>query len=228
VILTGPNMSGKSTYLRQIGLIQILAQMGSWVPAEKARLGIVDRLFTRVGASDNLARGQSTFLVEMIETANILNNATDLSLVLLDEIGRGTSTFDGLSIAWAVSEWLHEGPAKPMSIFATHYHELTALESILLRIRTYRVEVAEHNDHIVFLKRVSRGPSDQSYGIHVGRLAGLPDQVVNRAREILQNLESGEHRPNRAPSRGSVKIALGRGLHAGEQITLFGTDEPSC
>ncbi|HUP32359.1 MAG TPA: DNA mismatch repair protein MutS, partial [Gaiellaceae bacterium] len=192
VILTGPNMSGKSTYLRQIGLIQILAQTGAWVPAETARVGIVDRLFTRVGASDNLARGQSTFLVEMIETANILHNATNRSLVLLDEIGRGTSTFDGLAIAWAVSEGLHEGPARPMTIFATHYHELTELEAILPRVRNYRVEVAEHGDEIVFLKRVSAGPSDRSYGIHVGRLAGLPDRVVQRAQEILQNLEAGE------------------------------------
>jgi DNA mismatch repair protein MutS len=189
VILTGPNMGGKSTYLRQIGLIQVLAQMGSWVPAEKARLGIVDRLFTRVGASDNLARGQSTFLVEMIETANILHNATDRSLVLLDEIGRGTSTFDGLSIAWAVSERLHSGPARPLTVFATHYHELTELERILPRVVNYRVEVTEYCDEIVFLKHVSRGPSDQSYGIHVGKLAGLPDEVIDRAKSVLRRLE---------------------------------------
>ncbi|MCI0584413.1 MAG: DNA mismatch repair protein MutS, partial [Chloroflexi bacterium] len=200
VILTGPNMSGKSTYLRQIGLITVLGQMGSWVPAEKARLGIVDRLFTRVGASDNLARGQSTFLVEMIETANILHNATDRSLVLLDEIGRGTSTFDGLAIAWAVSEWLHEGPAHPLTVFATHYHELTELESILSRVKNCKVEVREHGDEIVFVKRVSSGPSDRSYGIHVGRLAGLPDRVVGRAREILANLEKGEWSADNLPS----------------------------
>jgi DNA mismatch repair protein MutS len=200
VILTGPNMGGKSTYLRQIGLIQVLAQMGSWVPAEKARLGIVDRLFTRVGASDNLARGQSTFLVEMIETANILHNATDRSLVLLDEIGRGTSTFDGLSIAWAVSEWLHDGPAMPMTVFATHYHELTELASVLKRVRNYRVEVAEYGDQTVFLKHVDLGPSDRSYGIHVGRLAGLPDQVVKRAQAILHNLETGESSSKKQPS----------------------------
>jgi DNA mismatch repair protein MutS len=226
VILTGPNMSGKSTYLRQIGLIQILAQMGSWVPAEKARLGIVDRLFTRVGASDNLARGQSTFLVEMIETANILHNATDRSLVLLDEIGRGTSTFDGLAIAWAVSEWLHEGPARPMTVFATHYHELTELESILQRARNYRVDVAEHGDEIVFLKRVSPGPSDRSYGIHVGRLAGLPDHVVQRAREILQNLEAGEWSADRVPSLAPGELAPERAQRVGEQITLFGAAQP--
>jgi DNA mismatch repair protein MutS len=194
VILTGPNMGGKSTYLRQIGLIQVLAQMGSWVPAEKARLGIVDRLFTRVGASDNLARGQSTFLVEMIETANILHNATDRSLVLLDEIGRGTSTFDGLAIAWAVSEWFHDGPMKPMTVFATHYHELTKLEATRKRTKNYRVSVVEYGDGIVFLKRVVPGPSDRSYGIHVGSLAGLPPDVVQRAREILANLETVERR----------------------------------
>src|SRR5687768_7150065 len=184
-------MSGKSTYLRQIGLIQILAQMGAWVPAENARLGIADRLFTRVGASDNLARGQSTFLVEMIETANILHNATDRSLVLLDEIGRGTSTFDGLAIAWAVSEFLQEGPARPMTIFATHYHELTELESNLPRVRNYQVEVTEYGDKVVFLRRVSRGASDRSYGIHVGKMAGLPESIVTRANDILRTLEGG-------------------------------------
>jgi DNA mismatch repair protein MutS len=182
-------MAGKSTYLRQIGLIQVLAQMGSWIPAESARLGIVDRLFTRVGASDNLARGQSTFLVEMIETANILHNATDSSLVLLDEIGRGTATFDGLAIAWSVSEWIHDGPAKPMSVFATHYHELTELEAILPRVRNFKIEVAEYGDDIIFMKCVKPGPSDRSYGIHVGKLAGLPGSVVRRANEILGSLE---------------------------------------
>jgi len=194
VILTGPNMSGKSTYLRQIGLIAVLGQMGSWVPAENARLGIVDRLFTRVGASDNLARGQSTFLVEMIETANILHNATDRSLVLLDELGRGTSTFDGLAIAWAVTEYLHEGLGHPQTVFATHYHELTEVESLLPRVKNYQVEVKEYGNEVVFLKRVSRGPSDRSYGIHVGKLAGLPDEVVQRAEELLKNLERGRNR----------------------------------
>ncbi len=226
MILTGPNMSGKSTYLRQIGLIQILTQMGSWVPAEKARLGIVDRLFTRVGASDNLARGQSTFLVEMIETANILHNATDRSLVLLDEIGRGTSTFDGLAIAWAVSEWLHEGPARPMTVFATHYHELTELESILPRVKNFKVEVAEHGDEILFLKRVTPGPSDRSYGIHVGRLAGLPDRVVQRAQEILQNLEAGEWDADRVPSLAPGELAPERAQRVAEQITLFAAAQP--
>ncbi|MBW3661185.1 MAG: sigma 54-interacting transcriptional regulator [Gemmatimonadetes bacterium] len=225
VILTGPNMSGKSTYLRQIGLITILAQMGAWVPAERTRLGIVDRLFTRVGASDNLARGQSTFLVEMIETANILHNATDRSLVLLDEVGRGTSTFDGLAIAWAVSEWLHEGPANPLTVFATHYHELTELESILPRVKNYKVEVAEYGDEIVFLKRVSRGAADQSYGIYVGRLAGLPDRVVERAKEILQNLEAGEWSADQVPSLAPGELAPEGAQRAGEQMSLFGGTE---
>ncbi|HET6341710.1 MAG TPA: DNA mismatch repair protein MutS [Gemmatimonadota bacterium] len=226
VILTGPNMSGKSTYLRQIGLIAVLGQMGSWVPAEKARLGILDRLFTRVGASDNLARGQSTFLVEMIETANILHNATDRSLVLLDEIGRGTSTFDGLAIAWAVSEWLHEGPAHPLTVFATHYHELTELESILPRVKNYKVEVAEYGEEIVFVKRVSPGPSDRSYGIHVGRLAGLPDRVVGRAREILANLEAGEWSPDHLPSLAPGALAPEPARRSQDQMTLFGEAEP--
>ncbi|MGH7589183.1 MAG: DNA mismatch repair protein MutS, partial [Gemmatimonadota bacterium] len=226
VILTGPNMSGKSTYLRQIGLIAVLGQMGSWVPAEKARLGILDRLFTRVGASDNLARGQSTFLVEMIETANILHNATDRSLVLLDEIGRGTSTFDGLAIAWAVSEWLHEGPAHPLTVFATHYHELTELESILPRVKNYKVEVAEHGDEIVFVKRVSPGPSDRSYGIHVGRLAGLPDRVVGRAQEILANLEEGEWSTDNVPSLAPGALAPEPARRSTDQMTLFGEAEP--
>ena len=218
VILTGPNMGGKSTYLRQIGLIHILAQMGSWVPAEKARLGIVDRLFTRVGASDNLARGQSTFLVEMIETANILHNATDRSLVLLDEIGRGTSTFDGLAIAWAVSESLHDGPAKSMTVFATHYHELTALESHLRRVRNSHVEVAEYGDEVIFLKRVSKGSSDRSYGVHVGRLAGLPEGVVDRARELLQNIEA-DLLFAKTRSTSVKKIP--------EQVTMFAENPPN-
>ncbi len=226
VILTGPNMSGKSTYLRQIGLIAVLGQMGSWVPAGKTHLGIVDRLFTRVGASDNLARGQSTFLVEMIETANILHNATDRSLVLLDEIGRGTSTFDGLAIAWAVSEWLHEGPAHPLTVFATHYHELTELESILPRVKNYKVEVAEHGEEIVFVKRVSPGPSDRSYGIHVGRLAGLPDRVIGRAQEVLANLEEGEWSSEHVPSLAPGPLAPEPARRSQDQMTLFAEPGP--
>jgi DNA mismatch repair protein MutS len=226
VILTGPNMAGKSTYLRQIGHITVLAQMGSWVPAESARIGIVDRLFTRVGASDNLARGQSTFLVEMIETANILHNATDRSLVLLDEVGRGTSTFDGLAIAWSVTEYLHEGPARPLTIFATHYHELTELAAILPRVGNAHVEVRELGDEIVFLKRVAPGPSDRSYGIHVGRLAGLPNHVVDRAKEVLRNLEAGEWTPEHLPSLAPGALAPVPAQHEALQLSLLSAPDP--
>jgi DNA mismatch repair protein MutS len=189
-ILTGPNMAGKSTYLRQVALIQILAQVGSWVPAEEAELGAADRVFTRVGASDDLARGRSTFLVEMTETANILHNATDRSLVLLDEIGRGTSTFDGVSIAWAVVEHLHrESDAGPMTLFATHYHELAVLAEKFPRVRNYSVLVKEWGNRVVFLRQVVPGSVDRSYGIQVARLAGLPEEVIRRAREVLAHLE---------------------------------------
>ncbi|MCY3774067.1 MAG: DNA mismatch repair protein MutS [Gemmatimonadetes bacterium] len=195
-LITGPNMAGKSTYLRQVGLIVLMAQVGSFVPARSARIGIVDRIFTRVGASDNLARGESTFLVEMNETANILNNATPDSLVLLDEIGRGTSTFDGLSIAWAVTEYLHNTPGRTAkTLFATHYHELIELASSLDRIANYNVAIREQNDQIVFLRKVMPGGSDRSYGIQVARMAGLPRSVIERARVILANLEDEELAP---------------------------------
>lgn len=191
-ILTGPNMAGKSTYIRQVALLVILAQMGSFVPADAAEIGIVDRVFTRVGASDDLARGRSTFMVEMQETANILNNATDKSLVVLDEIGRGTSTYDGISIAWSVAEHLHNLPeSKAKTLFATHYHELTQLPQTLNGVKNYSVAVREKNDRIVFLRKIIEGASDRSYGIQVGRLAGLPESVVERAKEILYNLEVG-------------------------------------
>lgn len=193
LIVTGPNMGGKSTYLRQVALICILAQMGSFVPAREAEIGIVDRIFTRIGAMDFLSVGQSTFMVEMLETANILNNATDRSLILLDEIGRGTSTFDGLSIAWAVAEYLHEKEgAKAKTLFATHYHELTELSLTLDSIKNYHVSVKEQQDEVVFLRKIMPGPSDQSYGIHVARLAGIPKAVIERAKEILFNLEKKE------------------------------------
>ncbi len=191
LIITGPNMAGKSTYLRQVGLIVILAQMGGFVPASSAKIGLVDRVFTRVGASDNLAAGESTFLTEMNETANILNNATSRSLVILDEIGRGTSTFDGLSIAWSVTEFLHNtSQIAAKTIFATHYHELTELELILPRVRNYNVAVKEWGDHIVFLRKIVAGGCDHSYGIQVAKLAGLPRQVIDRAKEVLKNLEA--------------------------------------
>ncbi len=196
-LITGPNMAGKSTYLRQVGLIVLMAQVGSFVPARSAKIGIVDRIFTRVGASDNLVRGESTFLVEMNETANILNNATPDSLVLLDEIGRGTSTFDGLSIAWAVTEYLHNTPGRTAkTLFATHYHELIELASSLDRIANYNVAIREQNDQIVFLRKVMPGGSDRSYGIQVARMAGLPRSVIERARVILANLEDEDLAPD--------------------------------
>jgi len=193
LIVTGPNMGGKSTFLRQVALICILAQMGSFVPAKEALIGVVDRIFTRIGAMDFLSRGQSTFMVEMLETANILNNISPRSLILLDEIGRGTSTFDGLSIAWAVAEYLHEKEeTKPKTLFATHYHELTELALTLNRIKNYHVSVKEWKEDVIFLRKIVSGPSDQSYGIHVAKLAGIPRIVVERAKEILFNLEKKE------------------------------------
>jgi len=205
LIITGPNMGGKSTYLRQTALISILAQMGSFVPAAQAKLPLLDRVFTRIGASDNLARGRSTFLVEMSEVAAILNTATAASLVLLDEVGRGTSTFDGLSIAWAVVESLHGG-TRPRTLFATHYHELTELEQLLPGVKNVHVSVHEAGNEIVFLRRVEPGSADKSYGIEVARLAGLPNDVIVRAREILRRHEQSEEKlsaelsPGAAPS----------------------------
>ncbi|MDD3869518.1 MAG: DNA mismatch repair protein MutS [Candidatus Cloacimonetes bacterium] len=193
-IITGPNMAGKSTYLRQVGLLVILAQMGSFVPATEMTLPIFDRVFTRVGASDNLAQGQSTFLVEMIETANILNSATPKSLILLDEIGRGTSTFDGLSLAWAIIEHIQKYKHS-LTLFATHYHELTELENLYPDIKNYNVAVKQWNDEMIFLRKIERGGADQSYGIQVARLAGIPDRVIKRAKEILKNLEEHEISP---------------------------------
>ena len=191
LIITGPNMAGKSVVLRQTGLIVLLAQVGSFVPATKARIGIVDRIFTRVGASDNLAAGESTFLVEMNETANILNNATPASLILLDEVGRGTSTFDGLSIAWALVEYLHEQPSNAArTLFATHYHELNELEERFPRIRNARVQVQEHDGKVIFLRKLIPGGADHSYGIEVARMAGLPFPIIERARQVLGHLES--------------------------------------
>ena len=199
-IVTGPNMAGKSTYLRQVGLIVLLAQMGSFVPAKKAKIGVVDRIFTRVGAMDYLALGQSTFLVEMNETANILNNATPKSLILLDEVGRGTSTFDGLSIAWAVTEHIHNNPKiGSKTLFATHFHELTELAKFLPRVKNYNVAVKEWGDEVIFLRKIVPGGCDDSYGIQVARLAGVPKQVLERAKEILADLENSELSQQKLP-----------------------------
>jgi DNA mismatch repair protein MutS len=196
-LLTGPNMAGKSTYIRQVALIALMAQVGSWVPAARCRLGLVDRIFSRVGASDELSEGNSTFMVEMNETANILNNATAKSLIILDEIGRGTSTYDGLSIAWAVLEHLHgHGELGPRTLFATHYHELTQIEGRLARVRNFCVAVKEWNDSIIFVRQVQRGAADRSYGIQVARLAGLPSSVIQRAKTILERLEADDSSHN--------------------------------
>ncbi len=203
LIITGPNMAGKSTYLRQVALLIVMAQIGSFVPAREAKIGVVDRIFTRVGALDNIMRGQSTFMVEMMETARILNQATLRSLVVLDEIGRGTSTFDGLSIAWAVAEYLHDHPSlRPKTLFATHYHELTELSLTKERVRNYNVAVREWGGDIIFLRKIVEGGTNRSYGIQVARLAGLPQKVIDRAKEILSNLERGE-----LDSMGLPKIA---------------------
>ncbi len=203
-LVTGPNMGGKSTYLRQVGLIILMAQAGLFVPAERAEIPITDRIFTRVGASDNLAAGESTFLVEMHEAANILHNATGKSLILLDEIGRGTSTFDGLSLAWSIVEYLHDYPggAKPKTLFATHYHELTELEHKLDRVFNLHVQVKEWGDRVIFLRKIAAGVSGASYGIQVARLAGLPQKVIDRAKEVLAALEASDITPNNLPHKG--------------------------
>ena len=193
-VITGPNMSGKSTFLRQTAIISLMAQMGSFVPAEKAELGLVDRIFTRIGAQDEIHAGLSTFMVEMVETANILNNATNKSLLILDEIGRGTSTYDGVSIAWAIVEYIHNAPKlRSRTLFATHYHELTKLAETLPGVRNYNVAVSEANGEVVFLHKIIAGAADRSYGIHVAQIAGLPKPVINRANEILSLLESGDN-----------------------------------
>jgi DNA mismatch repair protein MutS len=193
LIITGPNMAGKSTYLRQVALIVLMAQIGSFVPAAEAHIGLTDRIFTRVGASDNLAGGQSTFMVEMVETAHILGNATQRSLILLDEIGRGTSTYDGLSIAWAIAEHIHDRTRLgARTLFATHYHEMTQLEQQRAGIKNYRVAVLERGEDVVFLRKIVAGKADRSYGIHVAKLAGLPAGVIDRAQSVLSQLEQPE------------------------------------
>jgi DNA mismatch repair protein MutS len=195
MLITGPNMAGKSTYIRQAALLALMAHTGSFVPAARARIDRLDRIFSRIGASDDLARGQSTFMVEMSETANILNHATPASLIVLDEIGRGTSTFDGLSLAWAVVEYLHH-VVGAKTLFATHYHELTELAARLPRLQNFNVAVREWQDQVVFLHKIMPGGTDKSYGIQVARLAGVPKSVIERAKEILGNLEESELTPD--------------------------------
>ena len=216
-LITGPNMAGKSTYLRQIGLIVIMAQIGSFIPARKANLPLFDKVFTRVGASDNLAMGQSTFLVEMIETANILNSATPKSLILLDEIGRGTSTFDGLSLAWSIVEHIHNTKKiSAKTLFATHYHELTELENILPGVKNYNIAVKEWNEQIIFIRKIERGCADQSYGIQVARLAGIPDKVIKRAKGILENLEEHELSPQGLTAKAKKQL-----VRNSDQLDIF-------
>jgi DNA mismatch repair protein MutS len=215
LIITGPNMAGKSTYMRQIALIVLMAQIGGFVPASEARIGIVDRIFTRIGASDYISKGQSTFMVEMIETANILNNASLRSLIIIDEVGRGTSTFDGISIAWAVAEHIAK-KVRARTLFATHYNELTELSITLDGVKNYNVAVKEWGDEIIFLRKVEEGPADKSYGIQVARLAGLPSEVIGRAKEVLTNLEKEE-----LNETGEPKFASGKKKKKGVQLDLF-------
>ncbi len=226
LIITGPNMAGKSTYIRQAALLVIMAQIGSYIPADSAQIGIVDRIFTRIGASDELSKGLSTFMVEMIETANILNNATNRSLIILDEIGRGTSTFDGISIAWSVAEYLSSTPeVRARTLFATHYHELTELENQIEGIVNYNIAVKEWNDQIIFLRKIVQGGTDKSYGIHVARLAGLPKKVITRAMEILSALENDCIREQTVFTQNE---AINPKEEAeSEQLMLFGYQKPN-
>ena len=218
IMITGPNMSGKSAILRQTALIVLLAQIGSFVPAKSARIGLVDKIFTRVGASDNISMGESTFMVEMNETASILNNISDRSLVLLDEIGRGTSTYDGISIAWAISEYLHEHPAKPKTLFATHYHELNEMTETFGRIKNFNVSVKELKDTVLFLRKLVEGGSAHSFGIHVAKMAGMPQQVIHRANKILQKLEKSHSSEELTDKVKTLKDDL--------QLSFFNLDDP--
>ncbi|NNK27350.1 MAG: DNA mismatch repair protein MutS, partial [Flavobacteriaceae bacterium] len=219
IMITGPNMSGKSAILRQTALIVLLAQIGSFVPAENAEIGLVDKIFTRVGASDNISMGESTFMVEMNETASILNNISERSLVLLDEIGRGTSTYDGISIAWAISEYLHEHPARAKTLFATHYHELNEMTQTFERIKNFNVSIKELKDKVLFLRKLVEGGSEHSFGIHVAKMAGMPQQVIKRANKVLKQLEkshSGEELSDKVKSLQDNEM----------QLSFFNLDDP--
>jgi DNA mismatch repair protein MutS len=221
IILTGPNMSGKSALLRQTALIVLMAQTGCFVPAKAAVIGMVDKIFTRVGASDNISLGESTFMVEMNETASILNNLSDRSLVLLDEIGRGTSTYDGISIAWAMVEYLHENKLRAKTLFATHYHELNEMENSFSRVKNYNVSIKELDNKVIFLRKLKRGGSEHSFGIHVARMAGMPRSVVTRADEILKELEQSHEKKEL-----SKPIADIAGHREGMQLSIFQLDDP--
>ncbi len=219
IMITGPNMSGKSAILRQTALIVLLAQMGSYVPAQHAKIGIVDKIFTRVGASDNISMGESTFMVEMNETANILNNLSDRSLILLDEIGRGTSTYDGISIAWAIAEYIHEHPTKAKTLFATHYHELNDMTETFERIKNFNVSVKELKDNVIFLRKLVAGGSEHSFGIHVAKLAGMPNLVIHKANKILKRLEKSH-------SSDEIKDKLKKATEEDLQLSFFKLDDP--
>ena len=221
IILTGPNMSGKSALLRQTALIVLMAQTGCFVPAKAANIGMVDKIFTRVGASDNISLGESTFMVEMNETASILNNLSDRSLVLLDEIGRGTSTYDGISIAWAMVEYLHENKLRAKTLFATHYHELNEMENSFIRVKNYSVSIKELNNKVIFLRKLKRGGSEHSFGIHVARMAGMPRSVVSRADEILKELEQSHDK--KELTKPIADLADHR---EGMQLSFFQLDDP--
>jgi DNA mismatch repair protein MutS len=238
IIVTGPNMSGKSALLRQTALIVLMAQMGSFVPAEKAVLGITDKVFTRVGASDNISSGESTFMVEMNETASILNNISGRSLVILDEIGRGTSTYDGISIAWAIAEFLHQHPLyHPRVMFATHYHELNEMAGLMPRIKNYHIGVKEVQNKVIFLRKLLPGGSEHSFGIHVARMAGMPQSVVGRAGEMLAQLEASHGQeglgqskePDDSHAAGHVEGRLRKkagGVSSGYQLSFIQLDDP--
>ena len=232
IIITGPNMAGKSALLRQTALITLLAQIGSFVPAESAHIGLVDKIFTRVGASDNISVGESTFMVEMNEAADILNNLSPRSLVLFDELGRGTSTYDGISIAWAIVEHIHEHPkAKARTLFATHYHELNEMEKSFKRIKNYNVSVKEVNNKVIFLRKLVPGGSEHSFGIHVAKMAGMPKSIVKRSNEILKQLETENRQEGIATEKrkGSIKSKPVKGIASsadGYQLSFFQLDDP--
>ena len=214
IMITGPNMSGKSAILRQTAIICLLAQIGCFVPAEKLKMGIIDKIFTRVGASDNISMGESTFMVEMNETALILNNISERSLILLDEIGRGTSTYDGISIAWAISEYLHQHHSKPKTLFATHYHELNQMKDSFERIKNFNVSIKEENNQILFLRKLIPGSSEHSFGIHVAKMAGMPKDVLNKANDMLKQLEQ---------SRSSKELIVNE---ISPQLEFFNISDP--
>ncbi|MBO5188831.1 MAG: DNA mismatch repair protein MutS, partial [Alistipes sp.] len=237
MMITGPNMSGKSALLRQTALIVLMAQMGSYVPAKQAHIGVVDKIFTRVGASDNISQGESTFMVEMLESAGILNNISDRSLVLLDEIGRGTSTYDGISIAWAMVEYLHNHPtAHAKTLFTTHYHELNEMEKMCPRVKNFHVSVREVDGQIVFLRKLEKGGTEHSFGIHVARLAGMPASIISRAEELLHNLELVYGNNEMVPSKSlqernrrsarNLREAAEQTAPASMQLSMFQLDDP--